>query len=181
MSEAVFRQTMPREQAYEIAKNKGDWLWNIVFHSKPLTEIKLMYIEYVLLEMKTTSAPSLFQKLLPGVGAKPLIKKLRVLVNGTTGGVALVTDLPPCEEKEFSEEDWIQGSAFVEEEAVRKAKMLAHKISHRTLGGMHTAEVVGYQSVYRPFWVAFYGEVKEGNRVRYITIPADGGRNSRAR
>jgi hypothetical protein len=131
--------------------------------------------------METTSAPSLFRKLLQSGGEKQLIKKLRVLVNGTTGGVALVTDLPPIEEKDFSEDDWVQNSAFIEEEAVRKAKMLAHKISHRTLGGMHTAEVVDYLPVYRPFWVAFYGEVKEGNRVRYITIPADGGKNSRAR
>jgi hypothetical protein len=181
MSEAVFKQTMSRQQALKTAQNKGDWLWNIVFYNKPLTELKLMYIEYVLLEMETTAAPSLFQKLQKKESVKSFVKKLRVIVDGTTGGVALVTDMPLIEEKCFTEEDWVQTSSFVEEEAVRKAKMLAHKISHRVLGGMHTAEVTEYKSVYRPYWVAFYGEVKEGNRVRYITIPADGGKNSRAR
>jgi len=181
MCEAVFRQVMPRAQALKIAQKKGDWLWDLIFCSKPLTELRLMYIEYVLLEMETTAAPSLIQKLLANGNTKPLVKKLRVLVNGTTGGVALVSDLPQIEEKEFTDEDYVQYSSFLEEEAVKKAKMLAHKISHRTLGGMHTVEVVEFRSIYRPFWVAFYGEVKEGNRARYITIPADNGKNSRAR
>ena len=181
MCEAVFRQTMSRAQAMKIAQKKGDWLWNLVFRSQPLSELRLMYIEYVLLEMETTAAPGVFRKLLANGSGKPLVKKLRVLVNGTTGGVALVSDLPQMEDRDFTDEDYVQTSSFSEAEAVRKAKMLAHKISHRTLGGMHTAEVVEFKPVYRPFWVAFYGEVKEGNRVRYITIPADNGRNSRAR
>jgi hypothetical protein len=181
MGETVFRQTVSREQALEIARKKGDWLWSLVFYNKPLTELRLMYIEYVLLELETTEAPGLLQKLLPGEGRTPSVKKLRVLVNGTTGGVALVSDLPVTESRDFTEEDFVQNSAFSEDEAVRKAKMLAHKVLHRMLGGMRTAEVIGCTPVYRPFWVAFYGAVREGEKVRYITIPADSGRNSRVR
>ena len=181
MSEAVFRQTVSREHALKIAQNKGDWLWNIVFHSQPLTELKLMYIEYVLLELETIAAQSMLQRFGKKGNIKPSVKKLRILVNGTTGGVALVSDLPPIEERTFTEKDLVQTASFAEEESVKKAKMLAHKITHRTLGGMHTAEVTGFKSVYRPFWVAYYGELKEGNKVRYLTIPADNGRNSRAR
>lgn len=181
MSETVFRQVMSKERALKIARNKGDWLWNIVFRGKPLTELKLIYIEYVLLELETTATQSILQRFNKKGNIKPSVKKLQMLVNGTTGSVVLVSDLPPIEDKTFTEEDLVQAASFVEEEAVKKAKMLAHKITHRILGGIHVAEVTDYKSVYRPFWVAYYGQFKEGSKVRYITIPADGGKNSRVR
>lgn len=112
----------------------------------------------------------------------PVKKKMQILVNGTTGSVALVTDrMLQLEDVDFDENTIFQNASFDEEEAIKRAKMLAHKITHRAMGGMHEAEIVQYMSIYRPFWVAFYGDYEAGSKVRYITIPADGGRSSRAR
>lgn len=175
------RQKMQREEAMEIAERKGDWLWNIVFHKSPLSELRLMYIEYVLLDIEMVSSPTLLNKIRKKASS-PVKKKLKVLVNGSTGGVSLVTDQNlQIEEIELNDEAETQKKAFDDQEAEKRAKVLAHKITHRSMGGMHEAKIVDRLSIYRPFWVAFYGDMKEGNRVRYITIAADGGQHQRAR
>lgn len=178
---ATLRQKMQREEAWEIAERKGDWLWNIVFRNRPLSELRLMYIEYVLLDIETESAPPLRKWRLKNA-SEPVRKKLLVLVNGSTGGVSLVTDRDlQIEEIELHDGIEIQHKNFDDEEADKRAKILAHKITHRSMGGMHETKIVGKKSLYRPFWVAFYGNMREGSRVRYITIAADGGQHQRAR
>lgn len=167
--------------AEKIAEKKGDWFWRLVFKNLPLSQLKLMYIEYEIIRVRTTSAPALlsgFNKKKSGA----VHKYLDVLVNGTTGGVALITDHHLCvEDLEVDNNIEIQHAVFDRQEAAKRAKILAHKVTHRTMGGMHETEIIERFSIYRPFWVAFYGEIAEGNKVRYITIPADGGQNQRAR
>ena len=178
---AALKQKMQKEEAMKIAEKKGDWLWNIVFCKSPLSEVRLIYIEYVLLDIETVSSPTLMSKIRKKA-SQPVRKKLKVLVNGSTGGVSLVTDQNlQIEEIELNDEAEMQNKAFDDAEADKRAKVLAHKITHRAMGGMHEAEIVGRLSIYRPFWVAFYGDMKQGNRVRYITIAADGGQHRRAR
>ncbi len=171
---AALKQKMQKEEAMKIAEKKGDWLWNIVFCKSPLSEVRLIYIEYVLLDIETVSSPTLMNKIRKKA-SQPVRKKLKVLVNGSTGGVSLVTDQNlQIEEIELNDEAEMQNKAFDDAEA-------DNKIPHRAMGGMHEAEIVGRLSIYRPFWVAFYGDMKQGNRVRYITIAADGGQHRRAR
>lgn len=193
MEYTAFEQKMSKDEAYRLASNKGDWLWHLVFYKYTLAELKMMYIEYVLLELETESTVSILerlrQKVMPvGDGSESQVKKkIQVLVNGTTGGVALVSDHPQITSREITEQDCIQHCSFQREDNIRRAKKLVHKITHRTMGGLHSAELVSYTTVYRPFWVAFYAhgtvgsEIKEGDKVRYITIPADGGHNRRVR
>ncbi len=107
------------------------------------------------------------------------------MVNGSTGGVSLVTDQNlQIEEIELNDEAEMQNKAFDDAEADKRAKVLAHKITHRAMGGMHEAEIVGRLSIYRPFLplgCLLRRDMKQGNRVRYITIAADGGQHRRAR
>ena len=35
-------------------------------------------------------------------------------------------------------------------------------------------EVISIESIFRPYWVALYGNVRAGKKVRYIPIAADG-------
>jgi hypothetical protein len=181
MSVAVLEQKMPKEQAMQKAQNKGDWFWNLVFHHKPLSELKLLYVEYILFDIETTSTPSLLGKLKSGTPQIPTTKKVQVLVNGSTGGVALVTEQLKIIEKDFHDKSEYQNTQFSDEEVTVRAKKLVHKITHRMMGGLHESKIVSRLSVYRPFWVAFYGEMQMGNKVRYIVIPADGGQNIRTR
>lgn len=183
MKESIQALTLKlsREEAKKIAEKKGDWLWHLVFKSLPLSQLKLMYIEYEIIRVETTASPTVLSRL-KRRGPQEVQKHLDILVNGTTGGVSLIADQNLCyEELAVTDDMEIQHAVFDREEAVKRAKMLAHKVTHRIMGGMHEAEVIERFPIYRPFWVAFYGDIAEGNKVRYITIPADGGQNQRAR
>ncbi|MFR7990369.1 MAG: hypothetical protein ACLU5F_07210 [Anaerovoracaceae bacterium] len=182
MSEYIntLKLKMNSEEAWKIAEKKGDWLWNLVFRNLPLTRLQLMYIEYEIISIKTVGRPALLSRIRGR--SKPICKRMDILVNGTTGGVALIADQNlQFERIEITDNINLQSAGFDQDEAIKRAKMLAHKITHRSMGGMHEAEIVNFKSVYRPFYVAFYGDMSEGNKVRYITIPADGGQSHRAR
>lgn len=185
MEMAVLKQKMGREDALKKANTKGDWLWSILFANKPLSKLELWYFEYQIFEVETVETPSLIQairkKKITEENDKPCAKIIEVMVNGSTGGVALVNDTLEIEYMDFDPNTNIQNSVFATDETENRAKKLANKIGHRVMGGMHEASILSKRSVYRPYWVAFYGEVKEGSKVRYITIAADGGKNSRAR
>lgn len=60
MDVTILEQKMSREQAMKIALKKGDWLWNLVLHSKPLGELKLLYVEYIIFDIETKSTPGIF-------------------------------------------------------------------------------------------------------------------------
>ncbi|MEG1164041.1 MAG: hypothetical protein RSE31_04880 [Anaerovoracaceae bacterium] len=181
MDVTILEQKMSREQAMKIALKKGDWFWNLVFHSKPLGELKLLYVEYIIFDIETKSTPGIFHNWRMKSQYIPTKKNVQVLVNGSTGGVSLITDKLNLIEKEFDDSVSYQNTSFSDDEVIIRAKKLVQKITHRTMGGLHEAKIVEYMSIYRPFWVAYYGKMQEGNKVRYITIPADGGHNSRAR
>ena len=60
------------------------------------------------------------------------------------------------------------------EKIIQTAKRPALRMVRRQIGKTATAEVHSVRSVYRPYYVAFYGEMKMGTKVRYLPIPADG-------
>ncbi len=177
---------MSKEEAIVKAKKKNDWLWNLIFFNKPLTKLELWYIEYRILEIETVESKSIFKKMREkkeGLEKPPLRKKLEVILNGSTGNVAVVADNLIREKVTIEEDDNIKVQNFICEavDGEEKARKLANKVGHRLLGGLHEAYITKRETVYRPFWVAFYGEVVQGNKVRYIAIPADGGKNNRTR
>lgn len=184
MEQFVFKRTMNKDEAWKIAEKKNSWLWNLVFHKMKLSEIRLVYFEYLIIDYETNSQPSLMQRI-RNKGIKQLEsvrKRIPVLYNGSTGQVALVADHPEIQVMDFEDDDEaLQHSVYPENTAIEIGKKLAQRIAHRFMGGLHEIDVVEYKSVYRPFWVAFYGEVKQGEKVRYISIPADGGNNKRVR
>ncbi len=49
----------------------------------------------------------------------------------------------------------------------------------RQIGKVAFAELDSMRSIYRPYYIAFFGEMKMGERVRYIPIAADGNQVSR--
>ena len=52
---------------------------------------------------------------------------------------------------------------------------VAMRIMRRHSGHIITSmEVASYRPFYRPYYVAFYGEMEMGKKVRYIAIEADG-------
>ena len=71
--------------------------------------------------------------------------------------------------------DMCQDSTFDKEKIIAQAKRVAMRIMRRHSGHIITSmEVASYRPFYRPYYVAFYGEMEMGKKVRYIAIEADG-------
>ena len=175
-----FKQTVSYDEAYEKATKKRGILNYLAFSGQPLSKLQFARVEYYILKIKTTSAPVPIDKL-RGKDRPVRTKRMNILFNGTTGSVALITDMPELEEIEFYEGDFKQATSYTREDMYKNAAKLAKKLTHRTMGGQHYVEVEEYLPVWRPFWLAFYGDYAVGNKVHYTTIPADGGGFQRAR
>ena len=51
---------------------------------------------------------------------------------------------------------------------------MAMRITHRFMGGTPDINIIKIESFFRPYWVLFFGEVKENTRVGYLPVEADG-------
>ncbi len=180
----VFEVKMSKEEAYKIAQNKGSWIWRRVFSKNELTELRLLYVEYVLFNLTFLCKRSMLNKLTVK-GRDDVARKgkyneqyVKIICNGTSCRAALVDSIPKLVEIDIPQSQ-IQDSEFSEEELIRSAKKISIRAIHRVIGGLPQIASSTCQHIYRPFWVAYYGEMKEGNKVRYITIPADYGHTTK--
>jgi hypothetical protein len=181
MKEYVFEQKMSEDRARQIAAKKGDWVWGVIFNRLPLTEVRLMYLEFLLINVRSEYMPGPLEKLRNTV-RKNTVQELEVLADGTNGRIAMVADRPKILIKELEDDNnYVQRSDFDDNDLLSSAKKVAVKVAHRFMGGIPLVEVTEYRSVFRPYWVAFYGDMREGNKVRYLPIAADGGSNKRVR
>ena len=57
---------------------------------------------------------------------------------------------------------------------VAAAKRHALRMVRRQIGRVAVAEVNSMRSIFRPYYVAFYGKYEMGKRIRYLPIEADG-------
>ncbi|MBQ1742871.1 MAG: hypothetical protein II045_07260, partial [Oscillospiraceae bacterium] len=83
-------------------------------------------------------------------------------------------------EIEVDDDEAVQKTEFSDEKIIATAKRPALRMVRRQVGKVATAELDSMRSFYRPYYIAFYGELKMGERVRYLPIPADGFRVDRA-
>ncbi|MEM5769630.1 MAG: hypothetical protein AAGU32_15250, partial [Bacillota bacterium] len=99
--------------------------------------------------------------------------KIQIIANGSTCGVSYY-DRSGLNLAELDvDEEQLQRSAFPDHQLILRANALARRILRRRVGGNVTLETLSVESVFRPYHVAFFGELIEGVRVRYMPIPAD--------
>ena len=172
-------KTMSQEQALKIAMGGGNIIGKALYGKKDIT-LKLMYLESreIIFDMTYLDAP-LVGLLRRKNKAEPRKQKFRTMVEGTRCGAAYLAD-PLVVETRDVEEDDIQSSTFTDEKLTRAGKFLCRRLVRRQLGKTVVTEVAEMNKVYRPFYIAFYGEVKMGERVRYLPISADGNSVKRA-
>jgi hypothetical protein len=171
----TFPKIMSREEAYKVAKSKGGFIWRMVFSKLPLAKLQLHYIEYKLFKLEATlERPFLLRLISKNHLRLPDRKNVLILGNGTTGGAVLVTNHPNIIKLGSVDESLIQHAHIEGEDMLANAKKLAMRVVHRMVGGMPCIEEIEAISIYRPFWVAYYGDLTPGSKARYIMIPADG-------
>lgn len=168
-----FQIKIDKKEAESMASDKGGVLWNTVFSGKNLTQMKRHFIEFKLMTFEATYQPTWIERYLKH---KTETRKqlITMLANGSTGSVAWVDSLPEIVTMYNVDDEDIQLSDQDDNRMISRGKKIATQVIHRHVGGVPSLELVEIESVFRPYWIAFYGEVVQGNKVRYKPISADG-------
>lgn len=166
-----FPITMDKDEALKIAQGRGNLLGRILLRDRKIN-LRVMYLEsrYMTYEMTYADSPlaSLFKK-----NDRPDQQRIRVMVEGTTCSAAYAPYDIYTTEKEVDEND-IQFTYYDDHRLADAGGIMAKRMVRRQLGRSLTIRPVEMEKVFRPFYIAIYGEMTEGAKVRYLPIPADG-------
>lgn len=99
-----------------------------------------------------------------------------MLANRATGSVSWVDSMPEMLTLKDVDENEVQISDKDNDYLTRIGTKIALKVVHRHVGGIPENNLLKVENVYRAYWIAFYGDMIEGNKVkvRYMHIAADG-------
>jgi hypothetical protein len=168
-----FQIKTDKSEAERIASGKGGLLWRTIFSGMNLTQIKRHFIEFKLLTYEVTYQPTFFERYFKH-NTEIRKQTITLLANGSTGSVAWVDSMPDIVKIKNVDDLDIQLSDKKDDALTRRGKKIATQVIHRHIGGVPYLELIKMESVFRPYWIAFYGDVIEGKKVRYKPIAADG-------
>ncbi|HBF4082744.1 TPA: hypothetical protein KQC97_000838 [Clostridioides difficile] len=160
-----------KEEAIEIAKSGKNSLFSkLILKNKYAHEVRLHYIEFKIVMLKIHKTKSIFKNRRYSND----INELKILVNGSTGSGSIVQDFPTYEIVKNVDCNIVQYSDKDERRVKAKANKMAMRLTHRFMGGIPEIEIVKIESIFRPYWVVFFGKVELNRRVSYLPIEADG-------
>lgn len=164
---------MSEESAWKISEKNVNFFTRLWLGKNPEIELRRVFIENRLITFTITRGPSLLDRVFRKNRAAGK-SRIRVIANGSTCGVSYY-DGAGLEIVDIEvDEDEVQPSDFPDDALVTRGNALARRILRRRVGGNVSLDVENIESVYRPYYVAFYGRVVQGERVRYMPIAADG-------
>ena len=174
-----FPVTMSRDEAMAIANKKGGPLGRLMLRGKTVKSMHLHYVEYKVLIMEALHTPNLISKTF--FNDKDKKKQLcRVIANGSTGGAAWAETIPEEVTEIEAPEEHVQVSSFSLDQLTARGHKLILRVLRRRVGGIPEVTLKESRSVYRPYYVALFGDPIEGSKIRYIPIAADGWGTKRA-
>ena len=171
--------TMSEEEAMKVARGGGNIIGKAMFGKKDIA-LRLWYLESreVIFHLEYQPAP--LMRWLGKTSSKRPTQKIRMVVEGTRCTASYAGEPIRTHEIEIEDSNAIQKTTFSDEEIVQTAKRMAVRMVRRQIGQVPEAKLYQMRSIYRPYYLAFYGELQMGKRVRYLPIPADGNRVERA-
>lgn len=169
----ALQKQVTEEAAMKIAEKKGGPLGRLFLRNTSIM-MKLMYLESkeIIYDMTYEPVP-FFGKLLPArPGAQR--QKIRIIVEGTRCNPAYLAEELRTITLDIADESLIQESPHPVQKMIEEGKYLARRMVRRQIGRNVCMEAASVRSIYRPYYVAFYGDWQPENKVRYLAIPADG-------
>lgn len=163
---------MSKEEALRIAGGKKNPLIKAYAGKKDIN-LRLMYLEnrYCIYEMTYHNSPLL--KLFQKDSSEEDKQKIRVVVDATTRTASYTSDPIRTEDIEIDDLS-IQGSYYTDQQLEDCGAIMAKRMVKRRIGKNISIRTLSMEKVYRPFYIAIYGEMVEGTKVRYLPIAADG-------
>ena len=164
------------EEALRIARGGKNPIMRAMFGKKKIN-LRIMYLEsrYIIYEM-TYHDNFLIRSLKKKKEEDK--QKIRVMVEATTCTAAYVEDEIVTEEKEVDENS-IQPTYYEDKRLRDCGAIMAKRMVRRRVGRNLSIRPLEERKVYRPFYIAIYGEMIEGTKARYMPIAADGNLVSR--
>lgn len=160
---------LTKEEAIDVGKKgRGSFLTRLLVKNKKVHEVRLHYIEFKLVTLEVRYDKFGFRKKCDKV------HKLNILINGSTGSGSIVQDMPKTIKVKNLDENIVQYCDQDEQKIKSKANKMAMRITHRFMGGAPDTKIIKIESFFRPYWILFFGEVKENTRVSYLPVEADG-------
>lgn len=169
----TFPIRIEKEEAGQMAEARGRLLRKIFCRGKSLSEVRLHFIECKLITYEITHKPNILDKLFARK-IKSSKQTITMLADGSNSSVAWVETMPDIVTVEGVQDEQIQYSDRDEKTLINRGRSVALKVVHRHVGGIPEIREIMVESVFRPYWVAFFGEVAEGKKVYYSPIAADG-------
>ena len=168
--------TMTVDEAMKKARAGGNVFGKALYGGGEIT-LKLIYLESreVIMRLDYQPAPLIRWLGLSEKFKKPS-QKIRLMVEGTRCTASYAEEEVKTVEIEVEKEESIQKTEFSDEKIFDAAKRAALRMVRRQIGKVAYAELVSMRSIYRPYYVAFYGKYEMGARIRYLPIEADGNR-----
>lgn len=168
------KKTMRETDAFQKARGGGNLLGKAMYGSGKIT-LRQMYLQSFEVIFDAYIKPGLVQRLFSRSGlGNNASQKIVMIVEGTRCTPSLHESPLQLYEMDLDPED-CQKSEFPKEKVVAQAKRIAMRIMRRHSGFIVTSmELASFRPFYRPYYVAFYGEMEMGKKVRYIAIEADG-------
>lgn len=166
--------TMTTAEAMQKARQGGNIFGKALYGSGEIT-LKLIYLESreVILKLNYQPAPLIKWLGLSEKFKKPS-QKIRMIVEGTRCTASYAEDPVKTEKVTIANEDSVQDTEFTDEQIFNAARRAAVRMVRRQIGRVAYAELDSMRSIYRPYYVAFYGKYEMGARIRYLPIEADG-------
>jgi hypothetical protein len=159
---------MSQEDAIKIAQKKGSWIGRLLV-SKDLSKVDLSYFPFY----KVTLNFEIESRKLPFSTKKKISSKISVLVSGTTGQASIIDQFPVLHEEDSNQKNMIE-PYVPQEKVVESATKCANRFIIRRARAIPLVKSVQTELLFRPYWVAYYGEVMEVKKIHYLPIQADG-------
>lgn len=162
---------MTEEEAVRTARRAGGPIGRFIFGGKPI-HLRVMYLEsrYYIFEMTYVDHP-LAERLRGRKEAER--QNIRIMVEATTCSAAYVAEEISAEEREV-DETLIQPTYYNDTRLENCGRIMAKRLVRRHLGRNLTIRPIREEKVYRPFYIAIYGDMAMGTKARYLPIAADG-------
>lgn len=172
-------KSMTEEEARKIAEGRGNLLGRFLLRKKEIT-LKLMYLESkeIIYSLSYDRLPFLPRISSPASPKKQ--QKICMLVEGTRCMPAFLDKPLQTVPVRLEDESQLQNTEFSDQKLIEEGKALARRMVRRQSGRHVSMEPESIRSIYRPCYIAFYGELVHGQKVRYLPIPADGNEIRRA-
>lgn len=167
---------MSEEEALRIARGGKNPIVKGIWGNKKIN-LRVMYLEsrYIIYEMtyRDNAIVRAIKKM-----KEPQKQNIRVMVEATTCTASYTEDDIVTEMKEVDEND-IQATYYTDKRLTDCGAIMARRMVRRHVGRNLSIKPVEMRKVYRPFYIAIYGDMIEGTKARYMPIAADGNLVSR--